>query len=107
MTKYKDVLKVEFKDALKHFDRTRNSYHMYRINRLMTNGTLINFDFYFLPSNNPDVVLQEINLKSFGKLTFEIDIKSSYGSIINNNYSEIINDFLENYPTESEYLRKN
>lgn len=107
MTKYKDVLKVEFKDALRHFDRTRNSYHMYRINGLMTNGTLINFDFYFLPSNNPDVVLQEINLKSFGKLTFEIDIKSSYGSIINNNYSEIINDFLENYPTESEYLRKN
>lgn len=107
MTKYRDVLKVEFKDAIGHFLRNRNTYHIYRINRLMSNGTLINFDFYFLPSQDPDKVIQEIDLKDYGKLTFEIDVTNSYGKIISDNYNDVINRFIENYDVESEHLGKN
>lgn len=107
MTKYRDVLKIEFKDAIKHFAKKRNSYHIYRINRLMTNGTLINFDFYFLPSSDPNIVLQMIDLKEFGKLKFEINIHNSYGRLINEDYIDIIENFVSNYDVESEYLGKN
>lgn len=107
MTTYKDVLKVEFKDAISHFKRSRNIYHIYRINRLMSNGTLINFDFYFLPSEDPNIVTQEINLQEFGKLTFEIDVGSSYGQLITEDYVSVIDNFLDKYSVDSVYLGKN
>ena len=107
MTKCRDVLKVEFKDAIRHFLRNRNMYHTYRINRLMSNSTLINFDFYFLPSQNPEKVIQEIDLQDYGKLTFEIDVTNSYGEIISDDYNDVINNFIENYDVDSEHLGKN
>ena len=102
MTKYKDILKLEFKDALAHFKRDRVFFHMYRINRLLINGSIIHFDYYYLPSDDPNIVIKELDLQDFGKLRFEIDVRTSYGKIVTDNYMEIINDFLENYDTLSE-----
>lgn len=73
----------------------------------MSNGTLINFDFYFLPSEDPNIVTQEINLQEFGKLTFEIDVGSSYGQLITENYISVIDNFLDKYSIDSVYLGKN
>jgi len=73
----------------------------------MSNGTLINFDFYFLPSQDPERVIQEIDLKDYGKLTFEIDVTNSYGKIISDDYNDVINKFIENYDVESKHLGKN
>lgn len=102
MTKYKDILKLEFKDSLAHFKRDRRFFHMYRINRLLINGSIIYFDYYYLPSDDPNIVIKELDLQDFGKLRFEIDVRTSYGKIVTDNYMEIINDFLENYDTHSE-----
>ncbi|BCK59744.1 hypothetical protein [Staphylococcus phage vB_SauH_DELF3] len=44
MTKYKDILKLEFKDALAHFKRDRKFFHMYRINRLLINAVRSYFE---------------------------------------------------------------
>lgn len=102
MTKYKDILKLEFKDSLSHFRRDRQFFHMYRINRLLINGSIIYFDYYYLPSKDPNIVIKELDLQQFGKLRFEIDIKTSYGKIVTDDYMDIINDFLENYDVHSE-----
>ena len=102
MTKYKDILKLEFKDALAHFKRDRVFFHMYRINRLLINGSIIYFDYHYLPSKDPNIVIKELDLQQFGKLRFEIDVKTSYGKIVTDDYMDIINDFLENYDVHSE-----
>ena len=102
MTKYKDILKLEFKDSLSHFKRDRKFFHMYRINRLLINGSIIYFDYHYLPSKDPNIVIKELDLQQFGKLRFEIDVKTSYGKIVTDDYMDIINDFLENYDVHSE-----
>ena len=102
MTRYKDILKQEFKDSLAHFKRDRKEFHMYRINRMLINGSLIGFDYFYLPSDNPDTVIKELDLQEFGKLRFEINVQTSYGQIVTANYVDIINNFLENYDIYSE-----
>lgn len=102
MTKYKDILKLEFVDALSHFDSDRKFFHIYRINRLLSNGSIISFDYYYLPSDDPNTVKIEIDLKSFGKLTFEINIKTSYGKVISKDKSKVIQNFIKNYDIYSE-----
>ncbi len=102
MTKHKDILKVEFKDALTHFKRDRDIFHMYRINRLLTNGSIISFDYFYLPCNDPDKVKCRIDLQEFGVIDFEIDIKTSYGKIITKNYAQIIDKFIDNFDVYSE-----
>ncbi|WRW34720.1 hypothetical protein CF5_0069 [Staphylococcus phage CF5] len=102
MTKYKDILKLEFKDALSHFKRNRKKFHMYRINRLLINGSIIHFDYAYLPCNDPNIVMKELDLQEYGKLRFEINVKTSYGKIVTDNYLDIINNFLENYDVYSE-----
>lgn len=102
MIKYKDTLKLEFKESLSYFNSEREYYHLYRINRLLTNGSILNFDYYFLPSDNPGKVICEMDLNTFGKLTFLIDVESSYGSIITPNYKSVISSFLEKYNIYSE-----
>lgn len=102
MTKYKDILKVEFVDSLAHFDNGRDLFHIYRINRLLSNGSIISFDYYYLPSDDPNTVKVEINLREFGSLTFEINIKTSYGKVITKNKSEVIQNFVKNYDIFSE-----
>ena len=75
---------------------------MYRINRLLINGSIIYFDYHYLPSKDPNIVIKELDLQQFGKLRFEIDVKTSYGKIVTDDYMDIINDFLENYDVHSE-----
>uniref|UniRef100_A0AAU8GSC2 Uncharacterized protein n=1 Tax=Mammaliicoccus phage MSShimriz1 TaxID=3230127 RepID=A0AAU8GSC2_9VIRU len=102
MIKYKDTLKLEFKESLSYFNGDREFYHIYRINRLLTNGSILNFDYYFLPSDNPTEVICELNLDTFGKITFVIDVKTSYGKIVTQDYKKIISTFLEEYNIYSE-----
>ncbi|WEW53604.1 hypothetical protein SPJ221_55 [Staphylococcus phage vB_SauH_SPJ2] len=102
MTKYKDILKLEFEDALAHFRQDRKFFHVYRIDRLLINGSIIYFDYYYIPSDNPNTVIKEIDLHEFGKLRFEINTKTSYGEIVTEDYMQIINNFFENYDVHSE-----
>lgn len=102
MTKYKDTLKLEFKESLSYFNSDREFFHMYRINRLLTNGSILNFDYYFLPSDNPGEVVYELDLNSFGKITFIINVDSSYGKIVTEDYKKVISKFLEEYNIYSE-----
>lgn len=75
---------------------------MYRINRLLINGSIVYFDYYYLPSEDPNIVIKELDLQQFGKLRFEIDVRTSYGKIVTDGYTDIINNFLENYDVHSE-----
>jgi len=100
--KYKDILKVEFKDSLAHFSSDREEFHMYRINRLLTNGSLIHFDYAYLPSEDSKKVLVELDLRTFGKIVFEIDTETSYGKILTEGYEGIIQRFIEEYDVFSE-----
>lgn len=102
MNKHKDILKVEFKDALTHFKRDRELFHIYRINRLLTNGSIISFDYTYLPCDDPDKVKCRIDLKDFGVIDFEIDINTSYGVITTKNYSQIIDKFIDNFDVYSD-----
>ena len=102
MIKYKDTLKLEFKESLSYFNSDREFYHIYRINRLLTNGSILHFDYYFLPSDNPNEVICELNLNTFGKITFVIDVKTSYGKISTQGYKNIISTFLDEYSIYSE-----
>lgn len=102
MTSFKNILKIEFKDAIRYFSKDNTKHHIYRINRLMSNGSLIDFEFYFLPHENPNIVIQEIDLNEFGKLTFHIDVNKSVGKLVTHNYKEIINNLLDNYEVNSE-----
>nr|DAN11210.1 MAG TPA: hypothetical protein [Herelleviridae sp.] len=97
MTMHKDILKIEFKDSLEHFDSDRHSFRMYRINRLITNGSIIDFDYFYLPSDDPHKVVVKLDLKSYGSLTFEIDIKTSYGKILTNNYNDVVQNFINDF----------
>src|SRR5699024_10652658 len=97
-----DIHKLEFKHLMYHFKRDRKLFHMYRINRLLINGSIIYFDYHYLPSKDPNIVIKELDLQQFGKLRFEIDVKTSYGKIVTDDYMDIINDFLENYDVHSE-----
>lgn len=101
MTKYKDILKVEFVDALAHFDTNREYFHIYRITRLLSNGSIISFEYYYLPSDDPNIVNLEIDLKEFGKLRFAIDVKTSYGKIVSEEHNKVIQNFIENYDVHS------
>lgn len=100
--KYKDVLKIEFKDSLAHFASERELFHMYRINRLLTNGSLIHFDYRYIPSDEKTKVVMELSLKEFGSIVFEIDTESGYGKILTEQYEDIIQRFINEYDVFSE-----
>lgn len=105
MTKYKDVLKIEFRECMFHFIDNKNNFHLYRINRALTNGSLINFDYHFLPSDCVNKVYIQLNLSSYGLITFCIDVTTSYGYITTKDYENIINNFLNDYDIYSEYRK--
>ena len=74
---------------------------MYRINRLLINGSIIHFDYVYLPCNDPDIVVKELDLQEFGKLRFAIDVKTSYGKIVSEKHNKVIQNFIENYDVHS------
>lgn len=102
LTKYKDILKSEFKDSLAHFKRDRSKFHLFVIDRLFVNGSILYFDYHYLPSENSSTIIKEIDLQDFGSLKFEIDINTSYGTIVTDDYLDVIDKFLEEYDIHSE-----
>jgi len=102
--KYRDILKVEFKDMLCKFLNDRQIYHAYSIGRACTQGTLLGFDYYYYTvEGNPDVIGKYMDLEEYGELHFHIDTRTNYGRVFTKDSDTIIRNFLENYSTESVY----
>ena len=100
--KYRDILKVEFKDMLEKFLNDREIYHAYAIGRACTQGTLLGFDYhYYTVEGNPSVIGMCLDLEEYGELHFHIGTESNYGRIVTSNSDEIVLNFLENYATDS------
>lgn len=104
--KYRDILKVEFKDMLEKFLNDREMYHAYAIGRACTQGTMLGFDYhYYTVEGNPNVIGKYIDLAEYGEIHFHINTQSSYGKIVTDNSDVIIKNFLNNYSVDSSIKR--
>lgn len=104
--KFRDILKVEFKDMLEKFVDDREVFHAYSIGRVCTQGTLLGFDYhYYTVGKSPHLVGKYLMLGKFGEVHFHIDTQTNYGYLAYDNSPDIINSFLANYSTESSLKR--
>lgn len=105
-TEYQDLLKTEFKDMLSKFLEPRDYFHVYAIGRTCTHGTMLGFEYrYYTISDKTDVVGKYMILNGYGEIHFEINCNSNYGRIISDNSTEIIENFINNYNTNSTLMR--
>lgn len=100
---YEDLLKIEFLDMLERFQSDRTSFHVYAIGRCATTATLVGFSYnYSIGSRGGvPVIIKTIDLKEYGKLTFEIPSGSAYGTLRTPNSHEVIQNMIKNFPTQT------
>lgn len=91
-------MKLEFCDVLSGLiSSDRRKYHIYTLQRVLSLAPLLNFDFKYSKTDNPDEVKVVVDLKEHGKLEFVIDVDTDYGEVVTCNYQEVIKGFLRNY----------
>lgn len=105
--RYRDILKVEFKDMLCKFLEDRELFHIYAIGRTCTQGTLLGFDYhYYTDENFPGKVGKVIDLTGYGQIHFHISVGSQYGKIVNKDSQETLEKFIKEYSTDSSLVRE-
>lgn len=100
--KYRDIIKVEFKDMIEKFLPPRKTFHAYTIGRACTHSTMLGFDYtYYVIEGRTDVIGKRLDLGYYGTIDFEIECQSNYGTIASEDSEEVIQHFLQNYSTQS------
>ncbi|AIW03349.1 hypothetical protein CPT_Mater192 [Bacillus phage Mater] len=99
--KYHSTVKLEFRDLVSHLvQRERSVFHMYTIHRLLNLGLLIDFTYDYCTNSTPDKFIHlELDLREHGRVHFQINTESSYGSVSDERSMQVLKDFLVNFDT--------
>jgi hypothetical protein len=100
--KYHSTVKLEFRDLVDNIvSRGRSVYHVYVIHRLLSLGLLVDFTYQYIPNQaNDNFVYIELDLQEFGKVRFQINTESNYGSVADELSMQILRRFLDDYDVE-------
>lgn len=105
--KYHSTIKVEFRDLVDNIvNSERKSFHLYTIHRLLSLGLLIDFPFEYVKTDEPNKVRLQLDLKEYGKVVFQVDTESSYGSVESEEQIERLSAFAAKYDTNIENMQK-
>lgn len=99
--KYHSTVKLEFRDLMGNIlYRSRPIHHMYTIHRLLSLGLLIDFTYHYVLNSTPDKYIGiELDLKEHGKILFQIDTESNYGSVADDLSTKVMENFMINFDT--------
>lgn len=105
--KYHSTIKVEFRDLVDNIvNSERKRFHLYTIHRLLSLGLLIDFPFEYIKTDEPNIVGLQLDLKEYGKVVFQVDIESNYGSVADEEQIERLRTFANQYDTNIENMQK-